>query len=112
MGFDQRKVGLDRIFEHIVTPVDLASLFPFRQRRTVAGWSENRAEARPCRLNTRREVPLRNQLQLDFAAAIEVIENLRVNLPRERADHFAHPPGFQQRRQSHFAIARIVVDNG
>ena len=95
-----------------MTPVDFAGLFPLRQRRTVAGGGKHRAEASACRLDPRREVALRYQLQLNFAAAIKVIENLRINLTWERTDHFSHPTGLQQRRQADFAVARIVIDNG
>ncbi len=112
MSFNQRKVSANRVFQHIVAAVNFAGFFAFRQRRAVARWGKNGAKTCARSLNASGQVPLRDQFQLHFAAAIQVIENLWVDLAWEWADHFAYAPGLQQRREADFAVSGVVIDNG
>ena len=44
--------------------------------------------------------------------AVEAVEDPRVGLPRERADHLAHPALREQRGQAGVAVAGVVGDHG
>ena len=112
MGFNQREIGFDRVLQHVVATVDFPCLLTFRQRRAVAGGGKHRPQPGASRLDPRREVALRHQLQLHFAATVEIIENLGIHLAREGADHLAYSPGFQQRRETHFPVAGVVINDG
>lgn len=57
--FDQGKIGLDRVFEDVMTTVDFAGLFAFSQRRAVTGRRKYRAQAGAGGLDSRREITLR-----------------------------------------------------
>ncbi len=82
VGFNQREIGFDRVLQHVVATVDFPCLLAFRQRRAVAGGGKHRPQPGAGRLDPRREVALRHQLQLHFAATVEIIENLRIHLAR------------------------------
>ena len=112
MGLNQREIGFNRIFQHVMATIDFPRLLAFRQRCAVAGGGKHCPQPGASRLDPRREVTLRHQLQLHFAAAIEVIENLGIHLAREGADHLAYSPGFQQRRETHFPVAGVVINDG
>ena len=70
-------------------PSMVADLLALGERRTDAGRAEERADARPGRAHPLGEVALRHHLELDLAGAVEIVEDPRVDLPRERADHLA-----------------------
>ncbi|VFS57331.1 Uncharacterised protein [Raoultella planticola] len=76
MRFDQGKIGLDRVFEDVMTTIDFAALFTFSQRRAVAGRRKNRAQTGAGGLDSRREITLRDQFELHFAATIKIVKNL------------------------------------
>ncbi len=112
VGFNQREIGFDRVLQHVVATVDFPCLLAFRQRRAVAGGGKHRPQPGAGRLDPRREVALRHQLQLHFAATVEIIENLRIHLARKGADHFAHPARLEQRGETHFPVAGVVIYDG
>src|SRR3546814_491920 len=58
------------------------------------------------------QVALRHQFQFDLAAAVQAVEDLRIDLARERADDLAHAARAQQRGQAGGAVAGVVVDDG
>jgi hypothetical protein len=43
--------------------------------------------------------------------SVQRIEDMRIDLARERADDLAYPPRPEQRRQAGIAVAGIVVDD-
>ena len=112
MRLDEREIGVNRVFEHIVPTVDLADFLALGQQRTIAGRREDRADPRPCRLNTRGKVALRHQFQLDRSGTIGGIEMLRVGLARKGTDDFPDPPFADQRGQAGLAIPGVVIDYG
>ncbi|MCY1531141.1 hypothetical protein D9M68_663590 [compost metagenome] len=102
---------MQRIFQHVVAAIDLTHFLAVGQRGAVAGGREERADAGAGGADTLGQVALGHQFQLDLAAAVQAVEDLRVHLARERADDFAHAVGAQQGGQAGGAIACVVVDD-
>src|SRR3546814_3674840 len=92
--------------------VDLARFLAGGQLRAVAGGGEDRPQPAAGGVDARGQVALRNELQLDLARLVRGVEVPRVALPRERADHFAHPLAGDQRGQPGVTVAGVVVDDG
>ena len=92
MGLDQGDVGVDRKFQHVIAAVDAARLAVPSQKRAVAGWAVEGADAGAGGADALGEIALRHDLQLDLAGAIEPIEDPGIGLARERAEHLAHAP--------------------
>ncbi len=111
MRFHQRKIGMDRVFQHMVHAIDFAGFLALREQGAIAGGGENRAQPGARRLNTRGQVALRHQFQFDCAAAPCGIEMMRIRLARERADDFAHAAFTDQRGHPAFAVSGVVVDD-
>src|SRR6218665_839312 len=55
------------------------------------------------------QIALRNQLQLDLAAPVEIVKDPGVGLPGKAADDLAHTARLEQCGDAHIAIARVVV---
>src|SRR5262252_9039786 len=52
------------------------------------------------------------ELELDFPRAIRLLEMVRVDLARIRADELADAPRLEQRGDPDLAVAGVVVDDG
>src|SRR5581483_5064830 len=108
---DQRVIGMDRVFEHVMPAVDEARLLALRERRAVGRRRVEGTDARARGANALGEGALRHELELDLARAVKRIEHPRIGLARKRADDLAHLPRLQQRGEPGVRIARIVVDD-
>ena len=62
------------------------------------------------RANPLDQIALRHDLERDLAGAVERVEDVRVGLPRERADDLPHALRLEQRRQARLAVAGVVAD--
>src|SRR5258707_728880 len=71
---DQRVVGVDRILEDVVAIVDAPRLLPFGELGAVSRRREERADAGASGTDALGERALRYELELDFAAAISLVE--------------------------------------
>ena len=109
---DQRDVAADRVLQDVGASVDLPRLLALGERRADAGRAEERADPGTGRAHPLGEVALRHHLELDLAVAVEPVEDPGVGLPRERADHLAHPALGQQRGQPGVAVAGVVGHDG
>src|SRR6185503_9762826 len=86
---DQRVVGVDRIFEHVVALANAARLLALRELGAVRGRREERANAGTRGADALGKRALRHQLELDLARAVSLVEVPRVGLARERAQDLA-----------------------
>src|SRR5690606_2123073 len=75
-GLDQRKVGKDRVFEHVVAPVDLANFLAFGQFGAVAGGREEGTDTSAGGADSFGKVALRNQFEFNLAAAVQLVEHV------------------------------------
>ena len=112
MGLDQREVGANGIFQHVMTAVDLAGFLSLGEQGAVTRWREERTKARAAGLDPRRQIALRNQLQLDLPRLVKGIEHVGIGLARKRADDLAHAFGREQRSEACLPVARAVVHDG
>lgn len=58
------------------------------------------------------EIALWDDLEFDLARAVQRVEDIRVGLSWEGADHFPDPTGLQQGGQPDLTVARVVRDDG
>ncbi|MNZ98570.1 hypothetical protein D3C78_1178590 [compost metagenome] len=82
-GLDQGEVRPQRQFEHVVPAVDLAGFFALRQLGAVSGGCVKPTEPGTGSLDAGRQITLRDQFQLQFAAAVQVVKYPGVRLTRE-----------------------------
>jgi hypothetical protein len=54
---------------------------------------------------------LRHQLELDLAGAVRLLEMVRVDLSRVRADELPDAARLEQRGDADLSVARVVVDD-
>src|SRR5215813_2398542 len=89
-GLDQGEIGLQRVFQHIGSPFELARFLAFGDYRSVAGRSKERMNARATSPNALGKRALRDQLEVDLACYDHLFQQLvlthitslvRANLP-------------------------------
>src|SRR5882672_9185109 len=112
LDMDQRHVAVKRVLEHVSPAADDARFLALREIRAVAGRGEEGGDARARSAHALGEGPLRNDLELDLPGAVGLLEMVRIDLPRIRAEELAHAPGFEERRDPDLAVAGVVVDDG
>ena len=105
-------VAADRAFEHVRSAVDDAFLFAFGEQRADAGGGEESADAGAAGADAFGEVALRNDLELDLARAVQLVEHPGVDLSRETADHLADAAGLEQCREAGVTVAGVVRHDG
>src|SRR5262249_16637317 len=59
-----------------------------------------------------RKRPLRHEFELDLARAVRLLEMVRIDLARVRADELADSSRLEQRGDADLAVAGVVVDDG
>ena len=111
MSLDQRKIGMDRIFQDIGASIDFPGLLAFGQNCSIARWGEDRSETSSGRLDAPGEVTLRHELELYLSRTISGVEVMGVGLTGEGADNLPDPSGLDQGCQPRLSVARIVVDD-
>jgi hypothetical protein len=108
---DQRHVAVDRPLQQVADTVDLTDLLTLSKQRADTGARVEPADASAARPDPLGQRALRNQLELDLADPVQLVEDIRVRLPRERADDLACLARGQQRGQADVAIARVIADD-
>src|SRR4029079_5599871 len=106
---DEREVGLQRHLQHEVTPVDDARLFPFGDDRSVAGRSEEAADAGAAGADALGEGALRHQFDLELAGE-ELPFELLVFADIGR-DHLADLLRLEDRPEAEVVDAGVVADD-
>jgi len=94
-----------------VLAVDFAGFFTFRQFRAVGRGAKERANASAGGAHALGQIALGHQLQLDLAAAVQLVKHPAVDLAWEAADDLAHLTALEQGGQTGFTVARVVVHN-
>ncbi|VVT10590.1 hypothetical protein ERY430_50141 [Erythrobacter sp. EC-HK427] len=112
VGLHERQIGMNRIFQDIVAPVDFAGFLALGQLGPEAGWREYGPKARARRLDACGEITLRNKLQLQFAGAIAFLEMAGPDHARVGADNLAHSARTNQGSDANIAGARVIADDG
>src|SRR5882672_8685050 len=112
LRLDQGDVAVQCVLEHVAPSIDHPRFLAFREIGAVAGGGVEGADAGARGAHALRERPLRHELQLDLARAVEALEDVAVGQARVRAHDFAYAPGLEQGCDADFAVAGIVVDDG
>src|SRR5262249_47849009 len=111
LGLYQRKVPVQRVLEHLSLAVDDPRLLALREVGAKTCRSKEPSDARARGAHAFGQRPLRDELQLDLAAAVRLLEMVRVDLARIGADELTDAPRFEQRGNPDLAVARVVVDD-
>src|SRR6218665_1595393 len=114
LGLDQGHVAINGVLQHIGFAVDEArflrcAIGVFGQLRAESRGGEEGADTRTGCTQPLGQIALRNQLQLDLAAPVEIVKDPGVGLPGKAADDLAHTARLEQCGDAHIAIARVVV---
>src|SRR5205807_6251559 len=78
LRLDERVIGVDRVFQHVIAIADAPSLLALRKARAVGRRRIERADPRTRRADSLCESALRHELELDLSGAVQRIEMPRV----------------------------------
>ena len=107
---DQRHVGLQRGFHHVVLAVELARFLAFGDDRAVAGAGEERRDARAARAQALGQRALRIEFEFQFAGQVLALEFLV--LADVGRNHLADLARGQQQAEAEAVDAGVVGDDG
>src|SRR5690606_40098975 len=96
------------LFIDMPATIDQTCFLALGQLCAIACGAEKATDTRTGGAQSFGQIALRHQLQLDLAAAIQVIKYPGISLTGEAAKNLAYPARFKQSRQPHIAITRIV----